>query len=259
MNRREFRKLFVLTGLPFYCLICITVCASSLRAQQANIPDAPACGDTGMLSDNPCSAVGTQNDFLPAGLTNTLHAVRDRAYPELRKKRIEVKTFRSSSDYFQTRFSVSRFLLFRPMRYFVEVNPLLFSGSPPGEGVCSILAHELAHVSSLSHGNRLRLFGLVRLVSRGYTARFERRTDLEAIRRGYGPGLLMYREWVYQHIPPQSLERKRRNYFSSEEIKTMLELSKADPALFAIWKRHVPLNIEQIKASAANLHLDSGR
>jgi len=113
------------------------------------------------------------------------------------------------------------------------------------------MAHELAHVSDLSRGNRFRMFGMVRLLSSGYMARFERKTDLEAIRRGFGPGLINYRNWLYAHTPPEKVARKKRNYFSPEEINKILELSRGNPQLFDYWNRKVPLNEREIEASAA--------
>ena len=147
-----------------------------------------------------------------------LHDIRSISYPELVHVDLGVRSFRSQSDYFRTRFSLSRFLLPMRMRYFVDVNPTLFQEQAPSDGVCAILAHELVHVVSLSRGNRIRRFGLVRLLSKGQTTKFERRADLEAIHRGYGDGLKNYRTWVYIHIPPSKLQEKRRNYFSPEEI-----------------------------------------
>jgi hypothetical protein len=135
------------------------------------------------------------------------------------------------------------------MRYYVEVNLALFQGQPPSEGVCAILAHELSHVVSLSHGNRIHRFGLVRLVSKRYTAKFERRTDLEAIHRGYGDGLKSYRVWVYAHVPPNKLPAKLRNYFSPDEIVAIQMRLEEQPDLFAYWTKHVPENLEQIEKS----------
>ena len=150
------------------------------------------------------------------------------------------------SDYFRTRFSLPRFFFLMPMRYSVQVNPDLFSQGAPQDGVCAILAHELAHVAALSHGNRIRRFNLIRLMSAGYTRRFERKTDLEAIRRGYGDGLKVYRTWVYAHIPPEKLAEKRRRYFSAEEIERIQQVSLRDPSRFVEWSRQVPMRLEEI-------------
>jgi hypothetical protein len=175
--------------------------------------------------------------------------VRTTSFSELAHVALRVRTFRSQSDYLRTRFSVSRFLLLMPMQYFVDVNPALFQEQAPSDGVCAILAHELVHIVSLSRGNRIRRLGLVRLLSKRQTAKFERRTDLEAIHRGYGDGLKRYREWVYVHIPPQKLPEKQRNYFSPEEVATVQILLQERPELFGYWRRHVPMSVQEIQSS----------
>src|SRR5436305_9151908 len=118
------------------------------------------------------------------------------------------------------------------MRYFADVNPAVFQEQAPSDGVCAILAHELVHIVSLSHGNRIRRFGLARLLSKRQTAKFERRADLEAIHRGYGDGLRSYRKWVYVHVSPDKLPQKRRTYFSPEEIGAIQRLLQTRPELF---------------------------
>lgn len=176
-----------------------------------------------------------------------LQEIQGTSYPELVHVDLRVRSFRSRSDSFRTRFSLSRFLLPMRMRYFVDVNPALFQGQAPSDGVCAILAHELVHVVSLSRGNRIRRLGLVRLLSKGQTAKFERRADLEAIHRGYGDGLKNYRTWVYVHIPPSKLQEKRRNYFSPEEITAIEKKLLEQPDLFAYWSEHVPMNLRAIQ------------
>jgi hypothetical protein len=205
----------------------------------------------------PCSQ---QNGVVPSqdstsSYVNSLVAqIRQSSYPQLAAIDLRLKTFHSKTDYFQTRFSFSHFFLLRRMRYFVEVNPELFARQAPSQGVCAILAHELAHVVSLSHGNRIRRFGLVRLISGGFTRKFERRTDLEAIHLGYGDALKTYRTWVYAHIPPPSLQEKRKRYFSPEEISSLQEGLKRNPELLGYWRRRVPLNISEITSSPGYPH-----
>ena len=173
--------------------------------------------------------------------------VRAMSFSELAHVDLRVRTFRSQSDYLRTRFSFSRFLLLMPMQYFVDVNPALFQEQAPSDGVCAILAHELVHIVSLSRGNRIRRLGLVRLLSKRQTAKFERRTDLEAIHRGYGDGLRTYRKWVYAHISPDKLPEKRRNYFSPEEIGAIQILLQERPELFGYWNAHVPMSLQEIQ------------
>ena len=212
-------------------------CQSSPGAQAA---DCPTAGHPGLVTG------GDANDAIAVSGPIILK-VRESSFPELSRIELRVRAFRSQSDYFRTRFSLSRFLLFMPMRYFVDVNPALFLGAPASDGVCAILAHELAHVVSLSRGNRIRRLGLIRLISRRYTVKFERGADLEAIHRGYGDGLKMYRTWVYRHVPPGRLQQKLRNYFSPEEITAIQMKLQEQPDLFRYWSLHMPTNLQEIQ------------
>jgi len=226
---------------------------SNVRAQTPVNPGDAYCSDSvklALLSQALASSAGAQ-DISYAAVRGMIGGISAAAYPELAGREIQLRPFHSASDYFRTRFSVSRFLFFQRMHYFVEVNPELFSRNAPADGVCAILGHELAHVADLSHGNRIRLFRLVRLASRGYTVRFERRADLDAIRRGFGGGLISYRNWVYKNVPVAKAEEKKRNYFTPQEIAKIQELAKSNPQLFDYWKRKVPLNEGEIESSAA--------
>ena len=172
-----------------------------------------------------------------AGLPDAVLATEDQlvreiiaqSFPDLHDQDICLKPFRSGSDYFRTSFSATRFLSGRKMRYYVRVNPEWRTQGAPVDGVRSILAHELAHVEELSHGNRIRLFRLTGLLFKGRTARFERRADLTALARDYGPGLKAYRTWLYDHVPADALEEKRRDYFSPDEIDAILAATASRP------------------------------
>ena len=211
---------------------------------------APTDQQAPLADRSPMSIFDSGRGQADAGIGATgaaIQEVRGTSFPELVEVDLRVRTFHSQSDYFRTRFSLSRFLLLMRMRYFVDVNPAVFQQIAPSDGVCAILVHELVHVLSLSHGNRIRRFGLVRLLSKGQTAKFERRTDLEAIHRGYGDGLKSYRTWVYTHIPPNKLPERLHNYFSPEEIAAIQMKLKEQPDLFAYWRKHVPTNLQEIQ------------
>lgn len=233
-------------------LLWLMVCCGVARAQDP-APVAANCENLTLPSVPSAENSSASNTAVSPGLQKKMEAVRVASFSELQRKVVNTRRFESSADYFRTRFSVSRFLLLRPMRYFVEMNPRIESAGPSAGGICGILAHELVHISRMSQGNRIRLFGFVRLLSGSYTARFERSADLEAIRRGYGPGLTTFREWVYQNIPPAELKRKKRNYFSPEEISAILEMTRTKRELFTYWNKHVPLNLQEIeKANSTN-------
>jgi hypothetical protein len=223
-----------------WVLFQMSVCR--IGAAQGTVSPAAPCKNM-----DPALGAPAIKTSVPVALQRDLEVVRDVSFPELQKKVVKTRKFESSVDYFRTRFSVSRFLLLRPVHYFVEMNPRIANSGPSADSVCAILAHELVHISRMSDGNRLHLFGLVRLISSGYTARFERSTDLEAIRRGYGPGLITFREWVYKNIPAEALKRKQRNYFSPDEIAAIQQMTEAKPELFKYWNKHVPLNLEEIE------------
>jgi len=144
--------------------------------------------------------------------------IRSSSFPELAKKDIRVRLFGGESDYFQARFSISRFIFMRRMQYVVRVNSGATLHTAPEEGRRAILAHELAHLVYYAKGNRLHLLTLLRFPSKAFRERFEKGADLEAIKRGYAQGLRQYRAWLYRHVPPDALAEKRRDYLSPDEI-----------------------------------------
>ena len=172
----------------------------------------------------------------------------EKSYPELRDAQISVKTFESRSDYFRSSFSVSRFLSFRKLHYTIFVAPRVFEKKAPPTGIRAIIAHELAHTAYYRRQNRFELFGLVALRSNSFTARIERGADLQAIKSGYGAGLRNYREWLYQNIPAEQIARKKRDYFSPEEIELIVEAVKEKPDLIDFWMKNVPRNSAEIES-----------
>lgn len=170
----------------------------------------------------------------------------EKSFPELKTAKIDIKTFESDSNYFKSQFSISRFLTFRKLRYVIFVNAEVFRRNAPEDGVRAILAHELAHVLYYKRKNRFELFGLTGLMSKSFTTKFERKADLEAIARGYGSGLKSYRAWLYQNVAPKSLNEKKRDYFSPEEIDLILQILRDKPEMIDVWRKHVPRSLTEI-------------
>jgi hypothetical protein len=175
-----------------------------------------------------------------------LQGVRTASFPELSHTDIRVRQFHSKSDYFRTRFSLARYASLQKMHFYLEVNPGVFELGAPEEGIRAIIAHELEHVLYISRRSRIGMLSLVRLASGDYTARFERRADLGAIGLGYGSGLILYRQWLYQNIPAEAVRKKRRDYFSPEEIAEIQSIIQKRPKTLWYWLKHVPLSIEDI-------------
>lgn len=184
-----------------------------------------------------------------AKTTRIVAEIVENSYPELQNARITVKTFRSRSDYFRSRFSLARFLTFRKLHFIIFVNPQVFEKNAPPEGVRAIIAHELAHAAYYRRHNRFELFGLISLKSKSYAARFERGADLQAIKRGYGAGLIEYREWLYQNIPVRNVAAKKRDYFSPAEIDLITEAIKEKPDTIDYWIKNVPRSLSEIQSS----------
>src|SRR5262249_6360049 len=106
-----------------------------------------------------------------------IREIRTVSFPELAGKDIRAGQFTSSSDFFQARFSVWRFVTGRRMRYVIRVNAAAALRTSPEEGRRAIVAHELAHVAYYAQGNRLRLIGLLRFPGRTFRERFEKNAD----------------------------------------------------------------------------------
>ncbi len=191
-------------------------------------------------------AVFSQSDEPIPKTQKLVNEIVERSYPELKKVKIEIKTFDSSSNYFKSQFSFSRFLTFRKISYVLFVNSEVFRRSAPVDGIRAIVVHELAHIHYYERKNRLQLLGLAALADRSFTAKFERRADLEAIVRGYGEGLKSYREWLYRNISPKAIKAKKRNYYSPAEIDSMMLRLSEKPDLIDFWRKRVPRNMNEI-------------
>lgn len=184
-----------------------------------------------------------------AETTKIVEEIVKDSYPKLKNERIKIKTFDSRADYFRSRFSVSRFLTFRNLYYLILVNPKIYKSGAPIDGIRAIIAHELAHVAYYERHNCFELLGLVALQSKSFTARFERGADLQAIKRGYGAGLIQYREWLYKNIPAKNISAKKRDYFSPEEIKLIIKSVEQKPELIDYFIENVPRNLDEIKSA----------
>lgn len=169
------------------------------------------------------------------------------SFPELKKYPIRIKTMRKEATYFETRFSISRYLAFRGIRIIMSVNPCVFELGAPLDGIRAIIAHELGHADYYRRKNFFQLVSLVRLVNGDSSVNFERKTDLVAIERGYGDGLIKYRKWLYQNIPQEKVAPKKRSYFTPEEIALLIPAMAGRPDLRGKLSRKVPRNIAELR------------
>lgn len=189
----------------------------------------------------------TTDDLVIEKVRRVVEEVKAASFPQLRNTEIEIKLFDSPSDYFQSRFTFASFLFGKRLRCLLLVNRKVLADGVPEDGLPAIIAHELGHALYYKSRNRLKLIGLVRLVGKSFTARFERATDLEAITSDYAEGLKSYRRWLYARIPTNKLVEKKRNYFSPEEIDAIRLKLRAQPKLLKLWLRHPPRSLSEIE------------
>ena len=173
-------------------------------------------------------------------------SVRAASFPQLVDLEISLEPMQSDHIYFEGRFAFSSFLA-RRLRYVILFNPEAFARQVPPDGLRAIVAHELAHIDYFNRHSRMGLTSLIGLLWAPFAARFERRTDLEAIALGYGPGLESYRKWLYRNIPASRIEGKKRNYFSPEEIEAILLAVRQDPQIMGIFSACVPRGLAEVE------------
>lgn len=194
-----------------------------------------------------CSRQSVSSGEAVDRIRELLSEVVNTSFPEMSKHIIQIKTLRSRATYFETRFSISRYLAFRGMRIIMSVNPCVFELGAPIDGIRAIIAHELGHADYYLKKNFFELVSLVRLVKGKSAADFERKTDLAAIGRGYGLGLIEYRQWLYRNIPQQNVAQKKRNYFTPEEIALLIPAMASRTDLLGELSKRVPRNIEELR------------
>ncbi|MBT9544167.1 MAG: M48 family metalloprotease [Candidatus Sericytochromatia bacterium] len=197
--------------------------------------------------------------YTDADLLPLLREIIAETYPELKDITLTTGSFSESDSFFQSNFELQSLFSEQPI-YRIEVNPRIWRLSLPPLALKAVLAHELAHTRDYHLGknagahklqnvlcvlNQLRLYESLRT--------YEHRTDLQAIFRGFGPGLKQYREWLYPLLNAEELARKQEVYYTPAEIVALMQaLSLSEKAgkkseLLHYWLEKVPLNLVEIQ------------
>jgi hypothetical protein len=175
-----------------------------------------------------------------------IDGVRQASFPRLASADITVYDLRCDFDYLQARFTVSSFFT-RKLRYMILFNSDAILRQVPAEGLRAIVAHELAHINYYESQSRMGLVRLVGLLLPSFTTRFERTADLDAIALGYGPGLEIYRKWLYRNIPREAEGEKKRDYYTPEEIEALFQAETKHPGIMGKFRRCIPRNLAEIR------------
>lgn len=187
-----------------------------------------------------------------------LQAVKDNAFPELEGQEIRLGQFSEADAFFQSNFEPLSLFTSQPV-YVIEINPAVLNSHCPQAALEAILAHELAHTLDYHKGGPVGLLQIGwQMLSLEGLRQYEHRTDLQAIFRGYGPGLIAYRQWIYTQLTPEQQQRKQLIYYQPSEIQLLIDglsrlSSQQRQQLQQQWLLNPPLNAEQIQAQFVRL------
>jgi hypothetical protein len=195
---------------------------------------------------------GTRATSDASAFARIVNNVRAASFPELKDADISIRDLKSDCVFLEARFTMTSYFFNGRLRYMLYYNQKAARRDVPPEGLRAIVAHELAHIAFFQNQSRMGLAGLIRLLSPSFNMRFERAADVKAISLGYGPGLQAYRAWLYQNVPRDRLNEKKRDYFSPDEIAVILRIAKTNSRFMSDLERCVPRNYAEIEALARN-------
>lgn len=201
-----------------FLLLSLLACTTSKETDSTQLdsssPALPSCSEI-MENSSPAHTM----DEIATILVETRKLV-----PELETAMIELKPIDSESTFLAANVDLST-AGNEPFErnYIIQINPLLLENPPSGGATVAILVHELKHILDYTEMSSLEFaeFGL--WYAQGDVAEYERETDLFSMERGCAEGLIEFRLWLYEQISPETLEEKKENYYTPEEIQEWIE------------------------------------
>lgn len=146
----------------------------------------------------------------------------EESFPELQGLEIKLKSMEAKDFFFATHVE-NAYRRAKSRQYIVLVNTDILEREISSGALDGILAHELQH---LVHYSKMNFFELAWLYLRyelledeDYIVEYERRTDREALARGYHSQLEAYRIWLYKQFSSAIRKRKKLRYMTPDEIK----------------------------------------
>ncbi|MBI4821265.1 MAG: hypothetical protein HY791_33705 [Deltaproteobacteria bacterium] len=109
--------------------------------------------------------------------------------------------------------------------YEIWLNPKLLEEPPSGRAVGAILTHELKHILDYSKKDAQTLAAFALWYAISDVSEYERQTDEYALDLGCALGLSEYRSWLYEQIPADAVEQKKREYYTPAEIEAYVDQS----------------------------------
>ena len=172
---------------------------------------------------------------------NLVNEMIAQSYPELKGEKIRVvaRAFSDPLASMESRPQIGTLLPFTKTRYVIVVNKNVFGRQMTMEVAKGYLAHELAHaVYYVKRGFPGVMVGLASsLLGYRFMPGWERATDLEGIRRGYGVESKTATEWYLSLLTPEQRAKKLRKYLSPEEM-TLAMTSSKDAPIWCDWRKY---------------------
>ena len=177
-----------------------------------------------------------------------INKIKKESFPKLLNTKISLGSVKSDSVFLESRPVLYSLLWPFKVKYKITVNPKLYKMELPLFALEGILAHELAHTADYVTKGRLGviLTGHI-FISKSAHIDFERKTDVDAIMRGYGEGIKAYRKIIYKYLTDEQINVKKQRYFSIEEIDQLMLAYQEYPELKEVWLDNPPLSLAAIQ------------
>lgn len=179
-------------------------------------------------------------------ILGAIDTVVKNTHEPIAQKKVNVTTYPIDSDEF---FMVSNFKISRVIgkhNYRVGVNPKIFDLDISQEALVAVMAHELEHTLDYIKGSfigRIVPIG-ISLLTKKYRYRYERQTDLKTVLKGYGEGLIAYRNWQYLFLDKKALKVKKENYLTPAEIALIMShLPQQEKRILKVLRGRAPKNL----------------
>ncbi len=180
----------------------------------------------GGAADSHARITYRDGDLASQRLASVLEKVLRDSFPELDQDSCEIRlgTFNNPEYFFDTSHLSHGKIFLNRCVYRLGFNQAIFVNQIPDEALAAILAHELCHLVDYQKmtSPKILALGIRMLADEKFRAKYERQTDLCAIHRGYGIGLIEHKKWFYPLLSGDALLRKKKLYLRPEEIADFL-------------------------------------
>lgn len=170
------------------------------------------------------------------------------AYPELAGRTFALSVLDEHDVFFQSNFVVVSTAPVR-LEYAMQANPRAFAAGIDDDMLRGVLGHELAHTLDYHRRTAAQLLELAPKAAFPTETTWERWTDLVAVDRGFGPGLLRYRAWLLARggvLDDAAIAHKRRVYYGPQELALLMDVKARCPRVFRAFFDAPPTSTREI-------------